>query len=139
MTGGEVRAEPPSGAPSALADLEAQALRKQVGITQRVLAECLDVDVALVRSWELGEAFPTRAHCAAMEKVRTSPPPKKARAASPLELLGDPAFLAVLRKLMADPKLAERMGAAGRMRAEEFFGWDAIARKTERLYRNLVK
>ena len=92
-----------------------KALRKQVGITQRVLAECLDVDVALVRSWELGEAFPTRAHCAAMEKVRTSPPPKKARAASPLELLGDPAFLAVLRKLMADPKLraeVERLAAS---------------------------
>lgn len=41
--------------------------------------------------------------------------------------------------LMEDPKLAAKMGAAGRRRAEEFFGWDAIARKTERLYSELLK
>jgi glycogen synthase len=41
--------------------------------------------------------------------------------------------------LMADPELAARMGAAGRKRAEEFFSWDAIAQKTERLYRELLK
>lgn len=41
--------------------------------------------------------------------------------------------------LMADPELAAKMGAAGRRRAEELFGWDAIARKTEGLYRNLLK
>jgi starch synthase len=41
--------------------------------------------------------------------------------------------------LMADPDLAARMGAAGRKRAEEFFGWDAIAQKTERLYSRLLK
>jgi glycosyltransferase involved in cell wall biosynthesis len=62
---------------------------------------------------------------------------------SPFEAIDPGEFAADLAAkinlLMADPKLAERMGAAGRMRAEEFFGWDAIARKTERLYRNLVK
>jgi glycosyltransferase involved in cell wall biosynthesis len=31
------------------------------------------------------------------------------------------------------------MGAAGRKRAEELFSWDAIARKTERLYRQLLR
>lgn len=41
--------------------------------------------------------------------------------------------------LMANPELATRMGAAGRKRAEEFFSWDAIAQKTERLYRQLLK
>ncbi len=41
--------------------------------------------------------------------------------------------------LMADPELASRMGAAGRNRAEELFGWDAIARKTERLYSKLLQ
>jgi len=41
--------------------------------------------------------------------------------------------------LMADPARAARMGIAGRRRAEELFGWDAIARKTEGLYRNLLK
>jgi len=41
--------------------------------------------------------------------------------------------------LMADPDLAARMGAAGRKRAEEQFCWSAIAEKTERLYRQLLK
>ena len=41
--------------------------------------------------------------------------------------------------LMADPELAARMGENGRKRAEDFFGWDAIAQKTERLYRQLLK
>jgi glycogen synthase len=41
--------------------------------------------------------------------------------------------------LMADPTMARRMGEAGRRRAEEMFGWDAIARKTEGLYRRLLK
>jgi len=40
--------------------------------------------------------------------------------------------------LMADPPLARRMGGAGRKRAEERFGWDAIARETEGLYRMLL-
>jgi glycosyltransferase involved in cell wall biosynthesis len=40
---------------------------------------------------------------------------------------------------MVDPALAAKMGAAGRKRAEEFFGWDAIARKTERLYAKLLQ
>jgi glycogen synthase len=41
--------------------------------------------------------------------------------------------------LMADPDLASKMGAAGRKRAEDFFSWDAIARKTERLYAKLLQ
>lgn len=45
---------------------------------------------------------------------------------------------AKINLLMADPALASRMGAAGRKRAEEFFGWNAIARKTEGLYRKLL-
>jgi glycogen synthase len=46
---------------------------------------------------------------------------------------------AKINLLMEDPELAETMGAAGRKRAEEFFGWDAIARKTERLYSKLLQ
>jgi glycosyltransferase involved in cell wall biosynthesis len=41
--------------------------------------------------------------------------------------------------LMADPDLASKMGSAGRKRAEDFFSWDAIARKTERLYAKLLQ
>ncbi len=62
---------------------------------------------------------------------------------SPFEATDPEAFSADLAArinlLMADPPLAARMGAAGRKRAEELFGWDAIARKTERLYAKLLQ
>ena len=35
--------------------------------------------------------------------------------------------------------LRDRMAAAGRKRAEEHFGWPAIARRTADLYHTLVK
>ena len=61
---------------------------------------------------------------------------------SPFEALEPEVFArdlaARINQLMADPQLAERMGAAGRKRAEELFGWDEIAHKTERLYRKLL-
>jgi alpha-maltose-1-phosphate synthase len=69
--------------------------------------------------------------------------PLKQMTESPFEATEPEAFAADLATkvnlLMADPDLAARMGAAGRLRAEELFGWDAIARKTEGLYRNLLK
>ena len=62
---------------------------------------------------------------------------------SPFEATDPAAFASDLASkinlLMADPDLASRMGAAGRKRAEELFGWDAIARKTERLYDKLLQ
>jgi glycogen synthase len=39
-----------------------------------------------------------------------------------------------INALMADPPRRARMGAAGRRRAVESFGWDAIARRTIELY-----
>lgn len=62
---------------------------------------------------------------------------------SPFEATDPAAFASDLASkinlLMADPALASQMGAAGRKRAEELFGWDAIARKTERLYAKLLQ
>jgi glycogen synthase len=62
---------------------------------------------------------------------------------SPFEATNPEQFAADLASkinlLMLDPELAARMGAAGRKRAEELFGWDAIARKTERLYSKLLQ
>jgi len=43
-----------------------------------------------------------------------------------------------VNRLLADPSLAERFGRAGRRRAVEEFGWDAIAAQTAALYRELV-
>jgi starch synthase len=45
---------------------------------------------------------------------------------------------AAIEELMKDPARREAMGRAGRRRAVEHFGWDAIARRTVDLYRTLV-
>jgi starch synthase len=42
-----------------------------------------------------------------------------------------------INQLMADPKLCEKFGKAGRRRAEEKFSWSAIAQKTKALYETL--
>ncbi|MFZ4115158.1 MAG: glycogen synthase [Chthoniobacterales bacterium] len=44
-----------------------------------------------------------------------------------------------VNQLMADPILAATMGAAGRLRAEKYFSWERIAKKTERLYAQVLK
>lgn len=44
-----------------------------------------------------------------------------------------------INQLMADPALRSSMGAAGRARVEDYFSWEAIAKKTERLYARVLK
>ncbi|MGW2641633.1 glycogen synthase [Streptomyces sp. NPDC001348] len=44
-----------------------------------------------------------------------------------------------LDTVLGDPEAARRMGAAGRERAVGEFGWDAVARRTVRLYEEIVK
>ena len=43
-----------------------------------------------------------------------------------------------INQLMADPALCEKFGRAGRKRAEEKFGWPAIAEQTKALYEKLL-
>jgi starch synthase len=45
---------------------------------------------------------------------------------------------AAVNRLMADAPVRDAMGRAGRLRAVERFGWDAIARQTVDLYESLV-
>jgi starch synthase len=45
---------------------------------------------------------------------------------------------AALVEVVSDPKAATEMGAAGRARAEEMFGWDRIAVRTKEIYESLV-
>lgn len=47
-------------------------------------------------------------------------------------------FAAAVNRLAADPAEAERFGVAGRRRAVDEFGWDAVAEKTVELYRSLL-
>ena len=44
-----------------------------------------------------------------------------------------------INQLMADPALCEKFGRAGRKRAEEKFGWPAIAEETKALYETLLQ
>lgn len=44
-----------------------------------------------------------------------------------------------LDSVLADPATARRMGEAGRLRAVGEFGWDAVARRTVRLYEEVLK
>ena len=46
-------------------------------------------------------------------------------------------FAAAVDELAADPERARAMGEAGRARAVEDFGWDAVARQTVDLYKGL--
>ncbi|MYR57033.1 glycogen synthase, partial [Streptomyces sp. SID625] len=39
---------------------------------------------------------------------------------------------------LADPAAARRTGEAGRRRAVSEFGWDAVARRTVRLYEEVL-
>jgi transcriptional regulator with XRE-family HTH domain len=87
---------------------EIRALRTSLHLTQRQLAEALGLDVDLVRQWEKAERFPTRTHVQALEALRARPP--AAPPPSPLALLGDPGFLALLRKLLAHARLRDEVG-----------------------------
>ncbi|WP_340374410.1 glycogen synthase [Streptomyces sp. SS7] len=44
-----------------------------------------------------------------------------------------------LDAVLGDPEAGRRMGEAGRVRAVDEFGWDAVARRTVRLYQEIVK
>ena len=61
---------------------------------------------------------------------------------SPFEALHPEQFArdlaARVNELMADKVLRERFAKAGRKRVEEKFGWGAIARQTQDLYRSLI-
>ena len=46
---------------------------------------------------------------------------------------------AKINQLMADPKLREKFGKAGRKRVEKKFSWSAIAQKTKALYESLTR
>jgi glycosyltransferase involved in cell wall biosynthesis len=46
---------------------------------------------------------------------------------------------AAVNDLMRDDKLRTAMGAAARRRVEQMFSWDAIARKTADVYREVVR
>ncbi len=83
-----------------------KALRKELNLTQRSVAEALDIDVALVRDWEASEQFATKAHCVQLEGLRKNPPlPKSKKTRTPMQVLTDAKFWELHRKLLAHPAL----------------------------------
>lgn len=46
---------------------------------------------------------------------------------------------AAINRVGLDPALRDRLGAAGRRRVEDHFGWDAIARRTLELYQTVAR
>jgi len=61
---------------------------------------------------------------------------------SPFEALNPEQYArdlaARVNELMANPALREKMGKAGRKRAEEIFSWHSIARQTAEMYQGLI-
>jgi starch synthase len=48
-------------------------------------------------------------------------------------------FAEALDDVATDPGLASRLGHAGRVRAVEDFGWDAVARRTVAVYEEALR
>jgi starch synthase len=69
--------------------------------------------------------------------------PVELRADDPMSPVDPDAFerdlASAVNRLMADPDLRVRMGAAGRRRAVERFSWESIADQTVDLYRSLIE
>ena len=78
-----------------------------------------------------------------LEPGRRDPHVSPARTESPFEARDPEKFArdlaARINQLMADPALCEKFGRAGRKRAEEKFGWPAIALETKALYDSLKR
>ena len=87
-------------------------LRKALKCTPRELAAALGVEVKLVTAWEQEERFPTKAHVEAMGTLRDAGPGavprirgRKTSQASPMQLMADPEWWRLMRKLMAHAEL----------------------------------
>lgn len=76
--------------------------------TAKELAAALDLEPATVMAWERGEMFPTKQYVDKIQAFLAQGPaaiPKKAKGGDAYELLRDPDVWALIRKLLAHPKL----------------------------------
>jgi transcriptional regulator with XRE-family HTH domain len=87
---------------------EIKQARLSLKCTAKELAAALDLPPATVTAWERGEMFPTKQYVDKLQAFLAEGPsaiPKKAKGADPLEALRDPDVWALIRKLIAHPKL----------------------------------
>lgn len=89
-------------------------LRKELGCTARDLATTLGIEQKEVLAWEAGELFPTKRFVDQMQGLRAKGPSAvlksaKGKAASPQDRLSDPAFWALVKKLVLHPALYDQV------------------------------
>lgn len=93
---------------------EVKRLRDALGCSVGELAATVGVDVKTVLGWESGDLFPTKRHADRLKQLeREGPTAIKRRAprriASGLDLLAEPRFWTVVRKLVTHPELFSKV------------------------------
>jgi transcriptional regulator with XRE-family HTH domain len=87
---------------------EIKKARLALKCTARELAAALELEPSTVTAWERGEMFPTKQYVERIQEFLEHGPaaiPKKAKGGDPLEALRDPDVWALIRKIVAHPKL----------------------------------
>jgi transcriptional regulator with XRE-family HTH domain len=89
-------------------------LRKALGCTARDLATTLGIEQKEVLSWEAGELFPTKRFVEQMKSLAQKGPgavlkTTKGKAVAPTDRVSDPAFWAIVKKLLLHPPLYEQV------------------------------
>ena len=89
-------------------------LRKELGCTARDLATTLGIEQKEVLAWEASELFPTKRFVEQMKALREKGPSAvlktaKGKAVAPTDRVSDPAFWAVVKKLMLHPALYDQV------------------------------
>ncbi len=91
-----------------------KALRKELGCTARDLATTLGLEQKEVLAWEAGELFPTKRYVDQMQTLRDKGPSAvlkaaKGKAVAPTDRVSDPAFWAIVKKLLLHPALYDQV------------------------------
>jgi transcriptional regulator with XRE-family HTH domain len=89
-------------------------LRKGLGCTARDLATTLGIEQKEVLAWEAGELFPTKRFVDKMQALREKGPgavlkTTKGKAVAPTDRVSDPAFWAIVKKLLLHPPLYDQV------------------------------
>ena len=89
-------------------------LRKELGCTARDLATTLGIEQKEVLAWEAGELFPTKRFVDQMRVLREKGPSAvlkvaKGKNVAPTDRISDPAFWAIVKKLLLHPPLYEQV------------------------------
>ena len=130
-------------------------LAQQLGISDRVTFTGYVSTDELVRLYSSAEIGVTSSvyegfGLPAAEAMSCGTPVIATRAGALPEIVGDdaagilvppgdpPALAAAIKRLLADKPLRQRMGQAARKRIEDFFSWQAAARKSVEVYRELL-